>query len=463
MLRGDRAERRANLLWILAAVAITIPVVGLAMIDVKMSIIVVGVLIAAVTLPHMRLYVALAALMLPLSPVAIISGPGLVFPVGDVMALVGILSFCLARRNRPLMPGTGTPWGSILGAILPGLALIAPYPLFALYNGAANNLGQNTTVVIQRTEIVVLWLLFGAAVWRAGMIRTFLKWFVVSTSALSLAWIATPGTASVFGMQKNSCGGYIATGVLIVLLSGLKGKYRLPLLALLAAGLISTGSRGSITGLAVATAILIVYKSQWKRVVLPLAATCGLGFGILYLLPEEVQARLLSQNEAGQFNIDIRGLFMRDALAQWEPYPWTGIGVGNYRQRSPGLQQVQTYDPHNVYVLALTEGGYILAGAFILMVAGTLFWILRKRTTNLTILAITIQVAIMAHSYVDVYWVRGTPSAGWFLLGAAAMAAYAARKNPSLEEAKPITRDAAASPRVPRPYERLATRGNAIR
>jgi O-antigen ligase len=223
-------------------------------------------------------------------------------------------------------------------------------------------------------------------------------------------------------MQKNPSGGFIAASILIMLLSNMRNLYRLPLLALLGAGLVATGSRGSILGLAVALVFVAVFRSQWKRTLIPLGLVLVGGVVAFLSLPNDMRARLLSQGESASYNINIRGTFIADALQHFHAHPWYGIGVGNYAQTDSALSNVATQDPHNVYALTLAEGGYPLLVAFALLTIGTAVWLLITRPKNtMVILAVSVQIGILVHTAVDVYWVRGTPSIGWLLIGMAAI------------------------------------------
>lgn len=386
----------------------------------------VGLLIVYIlTFKNTRLYVAICGLSLPFASSLIIQSPVIVIPLCDVFALTAILSWLVTRRVDRQHKGKSV---SIIRAVAPALICFGPYCIFGLFNQVYSFPGSSMMTILQRIEIVVVWLLLGAVLVRTGSLKIFLGWFVSGAILLSIFWLSAAGQAAVLGVQKNASGGYISAGFAIVLLSNMKMRWRALLLALLSGGLVSTGSRGAILGLVVSCGLLIFFASQWKKVVPPLMFAMIAGFISISLLPGDVAARLLSQNEAGEFNIQIRGLFVSDALYQWRHSPWTGVGIGNYRQILPGLQQVQTYDPHNVFVLALVEGGYLLLAAFLIFVIGTLLWILVLPRTRMIVLAIVVQVSLLVHSSVDVYWVRGTPAIGWLLIGAVMAAACSGRQ-----------------------------------
>jgi len=371
-------------------------------------------------------FIALTGLTIPVAPIAILPFGDFVIPMCDILAIAAIASLFAVRHKESMKPWASARKTGILRPVVPGILLALPYSIVAAVNTAVTYPGdaQSFAVILQRAEIVLVWLVFGAIVWRSGRIRTFLIAFVSATVLLSAFWMATPGEGDVYGLQKNSSGGYIASAILVVMLARVPNRLRIPLLIILTGGLVSTGSRGSMLGLVAALAVMMFVGRDRKKFVIPFLIAATAGVAAALVLPADMLARLFSANAAGQFNTDIRGLFIQDALTQWAWSPWTGVGVGNYQQRTEGLLQVKTFDPHNAYVLALTEGGYFLLAAFVLLIAGTLVWLLTKPKSGLVILAIGVQVSTLAHAYVDVYWVRGTPVMGWFLIGAAAAWAY---------------------------------------
>jgi O-antigen ligase len=425
----------AVLVAVVTVALISAPIVGVA---------IAGLVVLALIIQRLRILVGLAGLALPFAPILIFPVGPVVVPACDILAMLAIASYLMFGRHRKSLEWSPSALGSITRPLAPAMFLFLPYIVSAVLNTAYNFPESGYVVIMQRAEIVVVWLAFGAVISMAGMIQTFLKWYVVACVAVSILWIANPGVGAVFGMQKNSCGGYLIGAVLVVILSGLRDRIRLPLMLLLIAGLVATGSRGSILGISIAVVLFVFFAKQWKRVVLPLLGAVAAGGVAFLLLPDTAQARLISADEAGQFNIDIRGLFVQDAIEQWQVSPWTGIGVGNYRQRADGLQQVLGYDPHNVYVLALTEGGYVHFVAFILLMAGTLIWLMRMPKTSLTVLAITVQSATLVHSYIDVFWVRGTPALGFVLMAAAAAATHRAKMQ-APQDPRPPSKPAAVN------------------
>jgi O-antigen ligase len=404
-------------------------------------------IVAALALNNLYAWAAIAGLAFPLSPIFVIEAGGATVAFADIFAILAILVWAVhtyLKRDtvRPAAKAFWIPVGILV-------AFAVPYLVVALIDTALFYPSmQSFLSIAQRAELIIVWIVFGAILGFTKNYQALFIMFVAGSAALGVLWMGGVGQGAVFGMQKNPSGGFIAAAILIMLLSNLHNLWRLPLLAVLGAGLVATGSRGSILGLAVALVFVAVFRSQWKRTLIPLGLVLVGGIAGFFALPNDMRARLLSQGESASYNTNIRGTFIADALQHFHAHPWYGIGVGNYAQTDSALSNVATKDPHNVYALTLAEGGYPLLVAFALLTLGTSIWVLvTHRKNTLVILAVSVQIGILVHTAVDVYWVRGTPSIGWLLIGIAAAAAARAtthRKHTS-EESDGVPPDATAS------------------
>ncbi|UZJ24952.1 hypothetical protein RHODO2019_00050 [Rhodococcus antarcticus] len=89
--------------------------------------------------------------------------------------------------------------------------------------------------------------------------------------------------------------------------------------------------------------------------------------------------------------------------------------MGSYTggRRQPGIG-----DPHQVLYFQLAEGGVVLLVGFLVLVAVTLWVALRSAgRTPLAVAALAVQISTLVHALGDVYWVRGTPTMGFLLVG----------------------------------------------
>lgn len=418
-------------LWVLA-LALMAGLVRLATLeDPRPAIAVIGLLTLGIFLPTWRLWVALAGVTLPFSAPLVISGGGVGAALADVFAMVAIVSFTVANRasvgDRPL--------GDAIKAISAPLSFAAVYLAVAAAQTLTLHYSlESVASLLQRVELIVVWLLLGALAFRADRGRVFLGGFMVGAFVLAGAWFTAIGTAGALGVQKNPSGSVIVVAILIVL-TRWKSAWRLPALIFLAGALLATGSRGSIVSLAVAGVVVLLLSRSMKTLVVGILGLSAAAWAGWSVLPGEQRARLLSESADGRYNADIRDVFVQDALNQWRAHPWTGVGVGRYRQQLSELQRVLTLDPHNVYALTLAEGGWPLFAAFLVMAGGQLIWLgLRRRADSMVVLALGAGVATFVHSYVDVFWVRGTPAMFWVLAGMAG-AAIAISRAPGPEGA----------------------------
>jgi hypothetical protein len=396
-----------------------------------------SLIVCAIAANHLTAWAALAGLALPLSPIFVFDVGGSTVAFSEVFALLGIVFWLVvARRRAPLSEQV-----SVLRHLwIPAATMVAfsvPYLLVALVDTAIFYPSITSfAAIVQRAEIVIVWIVFGAIIGFTKNAQGLIIAFVSASAVIGVLWMGGIGQGAVYGMQKNPSGGFIAASILIMLLSNMPNIWRLPLLAVLGAGLVATGSRGSILGLAVALVFVAVFRSQWKRTLIPLGLVLVAGVAGFFALPNDMRARMLSQGESASYNTNIRGTFIADALQHFFAQPWYGIGVGNYKQTDSALSNVATQDPHNVYALTLAEGGYPLLAAFAILTLGTAIWLLFQRPRNTKmVLAVSVQIGLLVHTAVDVYWVRGTPSIGWLLVGmAAAVGGHAASKHTQAED-----------------------------
>lgn len=369
-----------------------------------------------------RVWSYLTGALVPLSGAFAFHVAGATIALCDVLAVVAL---CLFILNRVRVRGDST-FGIrryLITPTSPVLILTLAYAGMAILSTV---LFHSSSIpvwvsVAQRIEIVVLWVAFGAYAFVTSTLNHVLWGFASAAMMLSAMFMLSPGAAAVVGTQKNPAGGFIAAAIIVVLLARLSTSVRYLLLLVLGIGLICTGSRGALLGLVVAILVLLLIGRPRSRV----AATVGVAavFAIIalqWVVPDSLRERLLNRSAAGKYNTDIRGVFIDDAIMQWRVNEWAGVGIGQYRHQLGALDNVATNDPHNVFVLALVEGGWPLLLGFSVFIIGTFVWLLTRRPSPLVAAAIAVQVSTVVHAFYDVYWVRGTPVIGWILVGAVA-------------------------------------------
>jgi hypothetical protein len=323
----------------------------------------------------------------------------------------------------------------ISGAIVLEAAVTGGAPALRALRAVALPVGQYAVVLLlllavhlgptefvktgQRLELFLLPLLVGAFLAMRGAHVRLLQAYVIASAVLAAVW-----PFDSLGMQKNPAGQLIANA--IVLLVAVRSLRRLLVcMPVLVIGLLLTQSRGAILAAAIGVVlVLALHAGPRARLVLtraaPLAVLAALAFA---LAPASARDRLTSfssrPDAPGSYALQVRERYTADAHRIIDAQPWSGIGVGNY-WAGDARSGTGTRDPHQVLLLQAAEGGYGLAASFVLLVGGAALALFRHaRGTELGTAAIAVLLATVAHGFVDVYWVRGTPLLGWLLVGMA--------------------------------------------
>ena len=108
-----------------------------------------------------------------------------------------------------------------------------------------------------------------------------------------------------------------------------------------------------------------------------------------------------------------------------------GQGLRSYLDQNSQLQT----SPHNIVYEALVESGIVGLAAFFLLQGGAVL-VLRRAGSNLALAALALVVANLVHGLFDLYWVAGTLTLTWLVVGmAAGEAAHSSRSQsgPQLE------------------------------
>jgi hypothetical protein len=322
----------------------------------------------------------------------------------------------------------------VLGSIvLESTSTVAPVPAIrALRPVALPALGYCAVVAVvfamhfgtgevaqtaQRYELFLLPLLVGSYAALKNQHMRVLQAYVLATTALAILW-----PIHSFGFQKNPVGQLIANAILLLIAVPALRRF-LPSLLFLLPGLFLTESRGAIAAAAIGVAVILAIRGfrarpVWTRV-LPVALFAA---GAFALMPSELRERVTTftpgVNTPAAYSLQIREGLEEDAHRVIDLHPWSGVGVGNYLEASSSIG-TPAEDPHQVLLLEAAEGGYPLAGSFILLIVGSTLVLYRMRSVDMALAAAGVLIATAAHGLVDVYWVRGTPVLGWLLVGMA--------------------------------------------
>jgi O-Antigen ligase len=132
---------------------------------------------------------------------------------------------------------------------------------------------------------------------------------------------------------------------------------------------LATFSRSALTGLALATLWALATGRLRLRWLLALVACLAVATGVALLAsPRLVQAAFGQKAHIATRNVDVRLGYYRVELNEWEHYPVTGVGPGNFvyrffqfapaaRESLPFPSNVETISGEEAYLVILAEQG----------------------------------------------------------------------------------------------------------
>jgi hypothetical protein len=265
-----------------------------------------------------------------------------------------------------------------------------------------------------------------------SMVRSFV-WLPIFCLPIAVLEIAT-GSFNVFGLHKNSIGGSLAAGV--VILANLwyskvdfAGKRYLSwLLLVLGGGLLISLSRGAWIGTIVG---LTVSGLLWGRITLvirTLMAAVPVLLVLWLLLPSE-KREYATGFQADRWNIKMRMKTQENLQQIVTKEPIFGVGIGLRKQ----------VDATNFVLVTLAESG-ALGLLAVIGVFGTIvrvgFKVCQTDNNQLFVLCGALAVGLLAckvgHGMVDHFWGRGNGTVVWASIGvllAAEQKVIARRRN----------------------------------
>ena len=249
-------------------------------------------------------------------------------------------------------------------------------------------------------------------------------WTLLGVSTFLAGAVLVTRSQYIFSIHKNGIGGSLACGFLVAFelwfhyrarASWHKGAV-LVLMAVIAAGLLLTVSRGAWIGAICGTVFIAAMRRQVHllgRIALVLVPVLAVGW---MLLPPDARAYAFDFNpERG--NIEARLKNQEQASALFESSPLLGAGIGLRKQ----------YDATQIVLFTLAETGILGLASFALIFVAFfgMVWRTQARlartefTYSLLSIGGALMVARLGHSMVDHYWARGPTMMAWAAAGMA--------------------------------------------
>jgi len=373
--------------------------------------------------------------------------PGGLFP-GAVLALAltrywveaapiaALLSAFVTTRVPGLAQASGISISDVLVSLATGLVLtqisftrplrrlltvVAIYQLALLAPVVMSGTRTSYVEWLHRAELVGGAMLCGALIAQRGRALLALRLVAALAGFYAVVAIAayarTREAAYVLTLQKNGLGTLLMMVLLVVLYGPalLPPRWRWAFGGLLIGGIFASQSRGAMVG-AVAGVLVASLMGRRRGRLLRVVPVLLLAAGSLVYVYVDVQNRQANETEAEvEFSsTGTRAAYRDQSIAIWKGSPLTGAGLKIFNDPAQSLKG----DPHNYVVLALAEGGLFgLFGVFWLQL-GALETVRRHRSA-LTIAAVAVVIARATHGLFDVYWLGGTGSFCWIVVGMA--------------------------------------------
>jgi hypothetical protein len=120
-------------------------------------------------------------------------------------------------------------------------------------------------------------------------------------------------------------------------------------------------------------------------------------------------------NAASKFGaVNSRLTFQHEALDAWRSDPIVGQGVRFYQTADSGLRS----NPHNVVLETLAESGLVGSLGLVILMVGAVGW-LRRLDHPLAVAALVLVAGKVGHGLFDIYWLAGSLSLPWIVVGMA--------------------------------------------
>lgn len=262
-------------------------------------------------------------------------------------------------------------------------------------------------------------VMVGAALAAAGRTRVVLGMFMIVAAAVGCLSAAASvangfGPGYVLGFHKNFVGSMTLTGLAVGYLAptytSLSGRPLTIAKILCAVGLLGSQSRGAIVALLLGLLVASIRSpAVWRRSSALLVVLVPLTLFAFFSLRSQLE---VAPGETS--SITERTRYREQAMTVWRESPIVGQGMRFFKNG----EFVLGSDPHNVVVASLSETGIVGLVALVALLAGATR-VLWGMHSTLALAALTVLVARFVNGLFDIYWVAGTQSLPWIIVGLA--------------------------------------------
>ncbi len=298
--------------------------------------------------------------------------------------------FTVSGAGRSLNPTWF--WGYVIRWLI---GLILAYAIYSLKDPES--------VILALGATLVPLCLYAAYQLLIGNFGSLWEWMF--PHRLELEWIPR---ARSFLSWPNEYGYFCSVVTSMLLALAMRGYRRKPCLLLSAAGIIGlilSGSRGAMLGLAVALVILALESKKFLRTllfVLPMA--------LFLLLFSLFPTQLLDRSEDPVTTVEGRMMVWSGALIAFTQHPLIGIGSRNLETMMNDFVDAGHLAAHNAYLQILAENGVVGFGLFF-SPFGYLVWRAWKNRVDRVVLAALLALFVFCiHGLFDSLMIVGEPA-----------------------------------------------------
>lgn len=270
--------------------------------------------------------------------------------------------------------------------------LLLPYLALAFCIAVSGSSWSTDTYGQEKTIRFLALTTLGFATVPAAVSSEFdLRLFLIANIVLSTLMVAfgraTPEGLSAFGATHIATGRVVGLGIIactyLFIKPGRRLLNRLPwllLAALLLAGLLYSGSRGSLVGLLGAVGLVAGATFAMRRgrryLLVMTALLIAAGAAVSFLFPSAVEMmnQRLKYALSGPLTVTARTRTERAAAAleQFLEHPFTGAGIGSFSSNYGCPELVRGDYPHNILLEVAAELGLVGLAALVLLLVGGL-------------------------------------------------------------------------------------------
>jgi hypothetical protein len=277
---------------------------------------------------------------------------------------------------------------------------------------------------VHRLVIVGGAMLVGAWIARERLTRVVLRGLltvalIVATAAVVTTFQTGFDPAYPLGLQKNFAGAQIGMLLLLVLVVpkefALPRALRLVSVLVLVGGLLATQSRGSMLAAGAGALFFVALQpraqTRQARGLVVLSTLVLLVFTYL-----SIRSQLsLSTADLRNSSIGIRRQVEARTIQIWRTSPWHGVGLKYFNSGTWGPLAA----PPNIVVdNELAESGLLgLAGFVVLQFSAIRAGVARRRESVFAIAGAACVLALLTHGLVDIYWIAGSATLPFLVLG----------------------------------------------